>query len=155
MRQARRIKEREKHLVYSKFSSGSPIRLSDPWGPLLICKMSRAKGPVLHSGLFLPLHHICVRQETQSGGQGKDTQLGKVESGLTSLAERPFSFGQAQRLCSSALSPAERRSLLPPRLSRTDLSGLGGGNRLYFQLFWSHSHWLKFGYWKLSTQLAY
>lgn len=43
MRQTRRIKEREKHVVYSKFSSGFLIHLSDPWGPLLICKMSKSQ----------------------------------------------------------------------------------------------------------------
>lgn len=53
---------------------------------------------------------------------------------MVSLGERPFSVGQAQHLCSSALSTAGQRVLSAPRLSRRDLCVLRGANSVLFSV---------------------
>jgi len=106
------MREGKNYLVCSKFPSGSPIPLCEPWGPPLICKTSKNQGTCPAARSASPSAPQLCETETRSGGRGKDTQLGKLGTGWTSLAARPFSFGQAPCPYSSAVSPAVRRSLL-------------------------------------------
>lgn len=68
--------------------------------------------------------------ETQSGGQGKDTQLGELERALTSSAQGPFSLGQVQYPCGSAVSPADPRGPLARWSGRTGTGCVGSGQAL-------------------------
>lgn len=77
-------------------------------------------------GSISPSASYTHATETQSGGEGKDIQLGKLGSGLTSVAGRPFSFGQAQ-------CPSKSRRPKEPVGTRTEqnrslCSGEGTGS---------------------------
>lgn len=121
-----------------------PIYLCDPWEPLSVCEMPQSQRTCAAVWCACSASYVC-ETETRSGGQGKDTPLGKLEGGWT-LTEGPFPLGRhgvlVQPCCPCNSGSGEHTSVC------------SAGDRLWSQWPWGHSHWLKSGSWKLSAQLA-
>lgn len=104
------------------------IYLCDPWEPLSVCEMPQRQRTCAPVRCASSASSVC-ETETRSGGQGKDTRLGKLEGGFA-LTERPFSLGRH-----SVLVPLLWVLREPERVN-------SAGDRLWSQWLWvTHTGW--------------